>query len=271
MLKIQPESHRDLLSFPCSEVSPGGKGVRFTEFPITQITATLPPAFDAIIILGDMQAMDSHLKPVENRSLLGIGVADELSTYCELGLWPSQDRVLVCLTGDLYTVDTLDKRGGTGDILSVYRAFASQFSHVCAVAGNHDLFGDGTSIQKAEKTGVRVLHGSQVQFGEFRVGGICGIAGNNGKVWRNTSSELKALVRGIGQVDLLLVHEPPKREGCPGNPELSSLLERNMFKGTIAAGHVRWDSVINQTEFGTVLNLDGRGVILTDSQRVLIS
>ena len=234
-----------------------------------RVDATLPDAFDAIVILGDMQAVDSHFIPVEDRTLLGICVAGELGTYCELGLWPSPDRVLICLCGDLFTTPSLDKRGGTGDITSVYRAFCRYFPHVLAVAGNHDLFGEGTSIETAEKTGVRVLHGTQIQYGKFRIGGICGIAGNNGKVWRNTKRELKGLVQsGAINADLLLVHEPPKFEKHRGNPDLSEFL-KPIFEGVVAAGHVHWKSVIVQSEFGTLINLDGRGIVLANGETTL--
>ncbi len=262
MLKIQAETLRDLMVIPCSEVGRGSTGPLRTDFVIHRVDAIIPDAFDAIVILGDMQAMDSHFIPVEDRTLLGVCVAHELGTYCGLGLWPSPERVLICLTGDLFTVASLDKRGGTGDVISVYRAFAKYFPHVVAVAGNHDLFGEGTSIATAEKTGVRVLNGTQIQFGEFTVGGICGIAGDNGKVWRNTKRELKQLVQTAAKdADLLLVHEPPKLDGYRGNQDLSDFLAP-MFDGVVAAGHVGWDTVIANSEFGKVFNLEGRGIVL---------
>ncbi len=47
--------------------------------------------------------------------------------------------VAALLAGDFYTVPALDKRGGTGDVTDVWRAFGECFAWV---AGNHDLFGD---------------------------------------------------------------------------------------------------------------------------------
>ena len=47
----------------------------------------------------------------------------------------------VLLAGDLYTVPALDRRGGSGDVTAVWRAFGDEFSWVVGVAGNHDTFG----------------------------------------------------------------------------------------------------------------------------------
>jgi hypothetical protein len=48
---------------------------------------------------------------------------------------------LAILAGDLYSAPGGDVRGATGDLRSVWSAFADAFAWVVGVAGNHDLFG----------------------------------------------------------------------------------------------------------------------------------
>ena len=48
----------------------------------------------------------------------------------------------VLLAGDFYTVPALDRRGGSGDVTAVWKAFGDESSWVVGVPGNHDTFGE---------------------------------------------------------------------------------------------------------------------------------
>ncbi len=110
---------------------------------------------------------------------------------------PSLDRTGVLVAGDMYTVPGADKRGGTGDVRSVWYAFADRFRWVAGVAGNHDLF--GTPKQLAALTLERTAHvldGSVVELDGLSVGGVSYVSGRRRKPgYRPLSEQLKRLMR----------------------------------------------------------------------------
>jgi len=91
---------------------------------------------EALVFTGDLQFR-------EHRSagrLLGELLADELSALCALGELPECRVTGVVLTGDLFCRETLDRRGGFGDVSTVWEAFAQIFPFVVGVLGKHDFF-----------------------------------------------------------------------------------------------------------------------------------
>lgn len=88
---------------------------------IVVMEATDLGGLSALVLTGDLQfrePSDRH-NPRAAR-LLGEVVAEELSVLCELGELPPVDATGIVLTGDLYCEESLDRRGGLGDVHGVW-------------------------------------------------------------------------------------------------------------------------------------------------------
>jgi Icc protein len=87
----------------------------------------LPDGLEAVVLASDLQGRalaDPHASEDVPLRLLGEAVADELHTLAELEEIPPPERMGVALAGDLYAAPDARKRGATGDVRSVWRAFA---------------------------------------------------------------------------------------------------------------------------------------------------
>ncbi len=82
--------------------------------------------------------------------LLGEWLPQILAESILPGLPLPAGRVGVLLAGDFYTVPSLDKRGGSGDVDSVWQAFGEHFHWVVGVAGNHDTYAGYASHRISE-------------------------------------------------------------------------------------------------------------------------
>ena len=107
----------------------------------------LPDTLDAIVATSDLQGIVPDPRTCE-ATLLGVAVAEALEELAFYNVLPPADRIGVVLAGDLYSVPTADKRGGFGDVASVWRAFAKRFAWVAGVAGNHD---EVTTVKRADR------------------------------------------------------------------------------------------------------------------------
>lgn len=175
-------------------------------------------------------------------------------------------RIGVLLAGDFYTVPALGKRGGSGDVASVWQAFADEFDWIVGVAGNHDLFGDA-AIRPRFTDPVHFLDQDTVNIDELPIAGLSGIPGNPRRPRRRTEDEF------VGALDLLLcdspaivvMHEGPDAPnfGFRGSPRIRHALERS--KSTLVVrGHAHWSKPFAELSNGTqVLNVDARVVILS--------
>jgi len=96
----------------------------------------LPLGTSAIIVTADLQGRETFDSAAgQPLRLLGEVVPSLLATQILSDSEFSQGEVGVFLAGDFYTVPGLDKRGGTGDVTPVRRAFSDQFDWVCGVPG----------------------------------------------------------------------------------------------------------------------------------------
>ncbi len=95
----------------------------------------------AIVVTSDLQGRENfkHQTGPQLR-LLGEWLPQILAESILPGLPLPAGRVGVLLAGDFYTVPSLDKRGGSGDVDSVWQAFGEHFHWVVGVAGNHDTY-----------------------------------------------------------------------------------------------------------------------------------
>lgn len=107
----------------------------------------LPDGLSAIIITSDLQGRE-HFKHQTGPQLrlLGEWLPQVLADSILPGISLPAGRIGVLLAGDFYTVSSLDKRGGSGDVDSVWQAFGEHFDWVVGVAGNHDTFGSAASL-----------------------------------------------------------------------------------------------------------------------------
>jgi len=177
-------------------------------------------------------------------------------------------RIGTWLAGDFYTVPALDKRGGTGDVTSVWRAFHDHFAWVACVAGNHDTFGDSPQHRPRIAATVHYLEGDIVNIAGLRVAGIGGIIGNPTRHHRRYEDEyLKTLELLLDdQVDVLLMHEGPNgtQPDQRGNTRIREVLEK-YAPSLVVRGHAHWQEPFAEFACGLqVLNVDARIVVLTD-------
>ena len=109
----------------------------------------LPVGLDAVVVTADLQGRERFQEsPGGPPRLLGEALPLRLvqEILPEVGIH-DPSRVAVWLAGDFYTVPALDKRGGTGDVSAVWRAFGDEFAWVAGVAGNHDTYGENSKAR----------------------------------------------------------------------------------------------------------------------------
>lgn len=208
--------------------------------------------------------------PGDGYRLLGEVLADELITLCEAGNVPPRDRVGILLAGDLHPGPILEKRGGSGDVRSVWRAFAEQFLWVAGVAGNHDHFGAAPKDLEDFRRQPRVhfLDGDLVDAQGLRIGGVSGIIGKPRKLWRKDEA---TYVRLVGELldrrpDVLVLHDGPDvpESGYKGTPAIREAIGLHGQDVIVVRGHAYWKQPLVALKHGVqVLNVDGRAVLLT--------
>lgn len=246
------------------DAAPGG-GSQRRALPIHRGRAEgLPRGLDALVITSDLQGRERGPGDFPLR-LVGEALVDELRALAELEVIPALGRCGAILAGDLYAAPKADKMGATGDVRSVWRAFAGAFRWVAGVAGNHDLFGDrGEQARFAGEPDLHLLDGAAVHLDDLRIAGVGGICGRNGKPNRRPPADFLAAIQGLlhARPDLLVLHEGP--DGGPrrrGNPEVRALVAGK--RSLVICGHAHWHEPLAELEGGAqVLNVDARAVVL---------
>jgi hypothetical protein len=226
----------------------------------------LPTDVHAILATADLQGLE-----VAGPRLLGEVLAEELVLAAFDGILPDPSSIGVLLAGDLSCRPDLDRRGGAGDVIPVWRAFAEHFRWVVGVAGNHDLFGGGATLKNLEltrkKIGVDILHDEVVERDGLRIAGFCGIVGTNGRPWRTPPEAFCEALSGLmaRDPDVLLLHEGPAGDGPrqPGNNVIRASLADSSRTGMVICGHSHWDAPHARITRGLdVLNVDFRCILL---------
>jgi Icc protein len=262
-------------------------GTEVCRLPVLRgVVEGLPEGLDAVVATSDLQGVvQSPGKPPE---LLGAAVARrcaELAVSAGLALaslvrrargdhlrgsqrealrgGPILERpidMLAVLAGDLYSVPDATRRGGYGDVASVWQAFAERYSWVVGVAGNHDDVG-----QLAVSERVRLLDLEEMSLRGLRVGGVGRVIGDPGKPGRREHEEQLSAIELVAEagVDVLVLHEGPCGfDGSPGSEHVSAVLERHPVP-LVICGHVHWPGPLSERGGRQILNVDGRAVILT--------
>ena len=214
----------------------------------------LAPDKGAVVLASDLQGREQ----APGERLLGEAVADELQLLQSVGELGAIR--LIVLAGDLYDYPDLRKRGGTGTVDAVWRAFAG-LAPVVGVMGNHDILDEPEQLPPLG----RVLDGSVTEMAGLRVGGVSGIVGNTK---RNQRKSEQAFMRALDQVvaglpNLLVLHQGPDDpvRGQRGDPVVCSVLE-NRFRGMTVFGHCHWEKpFLVELGKGQAINVDGRVVV----------
>ena len=225
--------------------SGGGSEVSRLEFTIAQV-GPLADELDTVVCCSDLQGMVAG-------ELLGVSVADHLISCVDI---PA--RTGIVLAGDLYSVPAANKRGGFGDVSTVWHAFADRFAWVVGVAGNHD------DVSNVKGDNVHVLDGTTVMIDGLRFGGVGGVIGNPSKPGRRDQERhLDALLDVIRQEpDVLVLHEGPHGDDRQlGNAEIRAAIEASEVPFTVC-GHVHWRDPLVELQRSQILNVDARVVIL---------
>jgi Icc-related predicted phosphoesterase len=230
----------------------GGSTVETLEIKRTR-AAGLPDMLDAIVATSDLQGIVPDPRTCD-ATLLGVAVAQTLEELAFDDLLPPADRTGIVLAGDLYSVPTADKRGGFGDVASVWRAFAERFAWVAGVAGNHD---DVTAVKRTDR--VQLLDADIAALSGLRVGGVSLIAGNPAKHGRREEDEQLARIALVASegVDLLILHEGPNGDdkGQDGHPGIRATIDEHATPLTIC-GHSHWETPLSRYPGGQILNVD---------------
>ena len=225
----------------------------------------LPEELDAIIVTADLQGRETFKEANgQPPRLLGEVLPQRLwnEIFPELGL--DIQRAAAILAGDFYTVPNLDRRGGTGDVLDVWRAFANEFDWIAGVAGNHDMFGPKDQDRSDVPRNAKLLKSDCVKLDSVKIGGVDGIIGDPRKHNRWSMEDYLFELSEILDQDPVVVvtHDGPNSPATKGRgyDAIRELLE---FPILNIRGHSHWDPPFVEFASGLqVLNVDARVAIL---------
>lgn len=232
----------------------------------------LPAGLDALLVTADLQGrerfQDRKAKD-EPLRLLGEVLPERLMTEFlpEWGV-PPDAKIGVLLAGDFYTVPALDRRGGSGDVTSVWTAFANEFAWVAGVAGNHDLFGENITPTRSftARRDMHYLDGHTCNLGDMTIAGVGGIIGNPKRPHRRFEDDYLLAIMEVleRRPDILILHDGPDAPSVKGrgSSRVRELLEQSSLK-LVIRGHSHWNTpFVNLTDRLQVLNVDARLVLL---------
>ena len=227
----------------------------------------LPQGVDTLVVTADLQGRE-HFKYQSGPTLrlLGEWLPKVLRESILQSMSQPANQVGVLLCGDFYTVPNLDKRGGSGDVTSVWNAFANEFSWVVGVAGNHDTFGIEASKPPKFRSPLHFLDCNSKLIGGFEIAGISGIVGDPKRTWRKSAKSFESFISSLTsrQPDILLMHDGPDvpEFGYRGTPVIREALEL-LNRPLVIRGHAHWEKPLAELANGLqVLNVDARVVIL---------
>lgn len=258
MLRITEIAPDPFFTLPHRTSGPSGAPLR-NHLPFHLAYASgLPRHVKSIVLTSDLQGREDGGR---NR-LLGVPVAEALMALSEKGVIPVPDAIFVC--GDLYDYPDCRKRGGTGPVDDVFKAFSAITTEVVGVLGNHDQM---ESIG-ATPGNTFLLDGDVVTvLKDLRVGGVSGIVGNPHRNQRRTADDFVVALESVTDQapDILLLHQGPtnpERADRRGDPDVALSLITG-FQGLTVFGHTRWDwPWLIPLGDGQALNVDGRVVVV---------
>lgn len=268
-MRITAFTEQPIAEIPFLNAGKGAGGFYVERLPI-QVgkVAGLPDALDAVIATADLQGRERLASSLQRPPrLLGEVLPDMLCYKILPTLDVAPERTGVILAGDFYTVPALDKRGGSGDVINVWRAFGQAFRWSAGIAGNHDRFDDQVYPQARLGPNLHYLEGLTATLDGLTIAGLGGMVGNPGKSHRQTILEYVEQLMALldSPVDLLTMHDGPAgtSPGQLGYTDLNEALEL-LPPTLIVRGHAHWNDPLAELPMGgQVLNVDSRVVILT--------
>lgn len=216
---------------------------------------------DFLIVTSDLQGI---AEANGNQYLLGELLPSFLRTLIDIEFFENA-KVGVLLCGDLYT--SLEKRGASGDVRSVWNQFNDSFEWVAGVAGNHDSFGSDKEKTQFESTeGIHFLHNSTVLLNGIKLGGLGGIIGRSDKLNRLDESDYLEKLSKLTkkELDVILLHETPDFPSLNqiGNARIREVLESGS-ESTVCCGHCHWEKTsVLLNNNAQVLNVDAKVLLL---------
>jgi Icc protein len=231
----------------------------------------LPEGLSAIVATADLQGRERFEEAGGGPPrLLGEVLPDRLMAEFLPSLKLPPGGIGVLLAGDFYTVPLLDRRGGTGDVTSVWRAFGDRFDWVVGVAGNHDSYGADLDALPRFKPPLHYLDNNRVNVADLSIAGLGGIVGNPLRPRRRSDDEFARRIDELlaARTDVLLMHDGPDapQHGFRGSPIIRLAIERSP-PTLLVRGHAHWDTPLVELPGGTqVLNVDARVVVLQVGQ-----
>ncbi len=234
-----------------------GGEVRNVTLPFYKaIVDELPKGISSFVITSDLQGREQSK---QSNRLVGEAVAEELSLLSELGKIPP--IAFIALAGDLYDYPELHKLGGTGDVTSVWNAFATYFPFVVGVHGNHDTVQDSKLAPNTV-----ILDGNSTNYMGVRIGGVSGVIGCSDKNQRKSQQEFMGALTKVthGKNHLILLHQGPEdiQNEQRGDPEITEhLLSKG--SGIVAFGHCHWAKPYIILGKNQVLSVDHRLYLVT--------
>jgi len=265
ILSINPEP---IIEIPFLNAGRGPGGFYEDRLPVQEaVVDRLPDGVSAIIATADLQGRERFQDSPNGRPrLLGEALPSRLATEVLPGLGLNEGGIGVFLAGDLYTVPALDRRGGSGDVTAVWKAFGDEFSWVVGVAGNHDTFAADPNARPRFSRHLHYLDNDRVNIDGLKIAGLGGIIGNPRRPRRRSDDQyaecLGALLRH--QTDILITHDGPNdpAQGSRGSSVIREVVER-LSPSLVVRGHAHWKQPFVRLSGGVqVLNIDARVVAL---------
>jgi Icc protein len=236
------------------------------EYPIFHAQVDkLPSGTEAIFVTSDLQGVEMT-ENGESR-LLGHVLVETLCTLSQQQIVPPTSQIGIILGGDLYSGDTADSRGVSGDVTSIWLDFGQHFQWVAGVAGNHDRFGNNASPSFGDDNNLYFLDGRVCNIQTLKLAGISGIIGNPRKLLRRSETEFVQLIEEIirSNPDIFILHEGPDHPTAPYKGRTSIRLALETASNLLAIfGHCYWPAPLYELNSNVqLLNVDSRGVLLT--------
>jgi 3',5'-cyclic-AMP phosphodiesterase len=258
-------TQEELVNIPYLSARTGG-GVEVRSLSVKRgWVQSLPEGLHGLLVTSDLQGVVRNWQ-TNGVQLLGEVVAETLADLGETGEIPLPERIGVLLAGDLYSSPEANRRGASGDVRSVWTAFASLFRWVAGVLGNHDSLGTAAEARRLNSyQNLAVLDGNSVEFDSLKIGGVGLITGNPKRYGRRDSLEHLAKIDRVcaENPDILLLHEGPVcSRDQRGHPEIAERISQSSIPLTVC-GHVFWPEPLGTLDPAhQVLNVDSRAVLL---------
>lgn len=187
--------------------------------------------------------------------LAGEFLAEELVLLQEMKAIPEIDLIL--LAGNFFCYPDFRPLTGTGDVTSVWTAFAKRCKAVTGVLGKHDSIEADKMPENA-----LILDGASTGDENLKIAGLPGII--------DRSSEQNQVHESLSRVisksnEIVVLHQSPKG---PGDKQDGSCLVRDYLKtegaGLVISGNCFWDQPLVTIGENQVLNVDNKLFLFTE-------